>query len=682
MVEKIGNITLNLDYYPGEDFYSDGAIEDEMVEIARKYPETAFPDVITERGSWPIMYHLSPFRHNIIDWLPIKKTDKVLEIGSGCGAITGAIASKAGSVTCVDLSKKRSLVNAYRNQKYDNITIVLGNFEEVEPHLDCDYDYVLLIGVFEYGQAYIDGTQPYETFLSIINKHRKADGKIAIAIENKFGLKYWAGCREDHLGTYFSGLENYREGGSARTFTRRGLEEILKKVGIEDYTFYYPYPDYKFMTTVFSDKQLPQVGDLSDNLRNFDRNRMLLFDEKTVFDTILEEKEFPLFSNSYFLFIGEAPDCIYSKFSNDRADEYAIRTDIVLNEQKEKVVVKHPVTEKACEHIANMKEAYRLLTERFANGEFVIAPFVEQGDALAFTYMQGVSLERCLDECLANSDMNTFKAYIEEYMRKIASGDTNLVSNYDLIFSNIILKDKEWQMIDYEWSFAYEIPVKRIAFRAFYTYLLGSERRKCVEEYLLHEVLKLTEVEKNSFVTLEKEFQKRVTGTRASMGDMREIIGCVAPDMKFLENQYVSDYHKYAVQIYEDYGNGFSEKDSYFIYNCYENRKDVHCSVEVNAECQLLRVDPAGFPCLVSVRNLSINGNNLAEQECLINGKRLKNGLWLFPTHDPNITIKVNNYSQSRAVKLEIDMEVVEISLELAEKIKNNNSSLKNFFFK
>lgn len=30
---------------------------------------------------------------------------KVLEIGSGCGAITGSLAQKAGSVTCVDLSK-------------------------------------------------------------------------------------------------------------------------------------------------------------------------------------------------------------------------------------------------------------------------------------------------------------------------------------------------------------------------------------------------------------------------------------------------------------------------------------------------------------------------------------------------------------------------------------------------
>ena len=221
-------MVLDLTYYPGEDIYSDGAIEDVLLEIAKNNPPSAFLQIIAEQKSWPVFYHLSPFRTNIIDWLPFKKTDKVLEIGSGCGAITGALARRAGSVTCIDLSKKRSLVNAHRHKEYDNITIKVGNFQDIEPHLDADFDYVLLIGVFEYGQAYIGGDTPYEDFMRICNRHRKEGGRLIIAIENKFGLKYWAGCREDHLGTYFSGLEGYHEGGSARTFTRHGLEQILE----------------------------------------------------------------------------------------------------------------------------------------------------------------------------------------------------------------------------------------------------------------------------------------------------------------------------------------------------------------------------------------------------------------------------------------------------------------------
>ena len=222
--EKIGSVVLDLSYYSGEDIYTDGAVEDEMLEIVKNNPIARFPQIIEEKKNWPIFYHLSPLRTNIIDWIPFQKTDKVLEIGSGCGAITGAVAKKAGQVVCIELSKKRSLVNAYRNKEQDNITIMVGNFQDIEPMLPTDFDYVLLIGVFEYGRAYIGGTTPYQDFMEICNRHRKPEGQMMIAIENQFGLKYWAGCREDHLGTYFSGLEGYHGGGSARTFTRRGLE--------------------------------------------------------------------------------------------------------------------------------------------------------------------------------------------------------------------------------------------------------------------------------------------------------------------------------------------------------------------------------------------------------------------------------------------------------------------------
>lgn len=191
--------------------------------------------------------------------------------------------------------QKRSLINAYRHMDCGNVTIHIGNFQDIEPDLPCDYDYICLIGVFEYGQAYIDSKTPYEDFLHIIGRHIKNNGRIVIAIENKLGLKYWAGCKEDHLGTWFSSLEDYPEGGVVRTFTRDGLVKIAEKCGFSDVSMYYPYPDYKFMTSLYSDSRLPKPGELSSNLRNFDRERLQLFDEKLVFDTLIKEGQFPLF---------------------------------------------------------------------------------------------------------------------------------------------------------------------------------------------------------------------------------------------------------------------------------------------------------------------------------------------------------------------------------------------------
>lgn len=303
MKERIGNVVLNLEYYSGTDLYSDGAIEDQLLDIVKEHSEEEYNSIIAQNRNWPVLYHLSHMRTNIVQWIPIQKTDTVLEIGSGCGAITGTLADKAKEVTCIELSKKRSLINANRNKDRDNIEIMVGNFEEVEKHLTKKYDYITLIGVFEYAASYISSGEPYENFLRMIAKHLNKGGKIIMAIENKFGLKYWAGCKEDHLRTYFSGLEGYPDGSGVITFTKMELENIAKKSGLDKYEFFYPYPDYKFPMSIYSDKYLPKRGELNNNMRNFDGDRMVLFDETKVFDTIIQEGLFPLYSNSYLMIL-------------------------------------------------------------------------------------------------------------------------------------------------------------------------------------------------------------------------------------------------------------------------------------------------------------------------------------------------------------------------------------------
>ena len=57
-MEKIGQVILDDTLYPGKDLYTDGAIEDEMLEIARNYREKQWNGVIAERASWPILYRL------------------------------------------------------------------------------------------------------------------------------------------------------------------------------------------------------------------------------------------------------------------------------------------------------------------------------------------------------------------------------------------------------------------------------------------------------------------------------------------------------------------------------------------------------------------------------------------------------------------------------------------------
>ena len=120
-------------------------------------------------------------------------------------------------MTSVDLSKRRSLINANRNKEYDNLTIMVGNFNDVV--LKEKYDYITLIGVLEYQNNFTNSDNPFVDFLNTIRNLLKPDGKLLIAIENKYGLKYWCGAPEDHSGIPFDGINYYKCSNIARTFS-------------------------------------------------------------------------------------------------------------------------------------------------------------------------------------------------------------------------------------------------------------------------------------------------------------------------------------------------------------------------------------------------------------------------------------------------------------------------------
>ena len=703
-VETIGKIVLDYRHYPGQDFYCDGEVEDELLEIVKKYSDVEYQRIIEERASWPILYHLSPLRENIVDWIPMDKEAKVLEIGSGCGAITGKLSEKAGSVTCIELSRKRSLINAYRHQDCDNVTIHVGNFKDIEPDLPDDFDYICFIGVFEYGQSYINTRNPYVDWLKMMHGHLKEDGRIIIAIENKLGLKYFAGCMEDHLGTFFSGIEDYAQGGGVRTFSRNRLEQMFRESGLTEYSFYYPYPDYKFMTTLYSDGRLPKPGELYDNQRNFDRERLNLFDEKQAFDGIAKDELFSVFSNSYLAVIGEGFDIKYVKYSNDRAPEYAIRTEIIHRKGLWSVK-KKPLSEYAVEHIGGMETAYHDLKERFAGSKLEVNRCRLNFDSWGanFEYVEGVTLEEILDSYLERDDIDGFQELFDEYVERISWKEDMPVADYDLIFANILIlpetarnrkrddgtepewpdvelvKSAVWMIIDYEWTFGKPMAAKEIAFRAIYCYVLENEKRDRLDLGMVMDKLGITEQEAESYRQQEMEFQKFVTGRHKSMGEMRDAIGHrVIDPLTWLDKRDDSSTTEW-VQISEDSGGGCREEESYFVADAHEGENTLHFSLAVDGNVHLIRIDPAMDYCAVKIEELLFNGVKVEpdRKTVVTNGRRMQNGSYVFATEDPNINIKLEDLARKADNELEVKMEIVRIPAAIAQDMA---AAVKRFF--
>lgn len=289
---------INLNFYKGKDSYSDGDIENDILDIVRN--NTDFTDILRKDDRWAVLYHLTPLRRNLLEWYDFDKNADLLEIGAGCGALTNLFCEKVKHVTAVELSKRRAEIISNVTKDKNNLEIIVGNLNDIV--FDKKFDYITLIGVLEYAGRFTKTEDPFKDFLLQIKKSLKPGGVLIIAIENKFGLKYWSGAREDHSGRFFDSIENYPENTGVETFGKYELEELIKESGFINSEFYYPMPDYKIPKQIFSDEHTPSVGQLVDVSPNYDNNRLSLFNEKFAMNNIILNKKFDFFANSFLVF--------------------------------------------------------------------------------------------------------------------------------------------------------------------------------------------------------------------------------------------------------------------------------------------------------------------------------------------------------------------------------------------
>ena len=678
MGERIGKVFLDTTYYPGEDLYSDGAIEDEMLAIARDHAPEEFNQVIAERESWPILYHFSHIRENILSWVPFKGDEKVLEVGAGCGAVTGALCRNAGEVTSIDLSMKRSRINAYRHRDQENLKILVGNFQEIEKNLTEKYDYITLIGVFEYGEAYIQSEDPYVDFLKIISRHLKPDGKIILAIENRLGLKYWAGCTEDHFGTLFEGLEGYPRTKGVKTFTRKEFRQILKQAGDLKASWYYPFPDYKFPMTVYSEEYLPKKGELNRTEYNFDRFRLQLFQESPVYDTLLDNDLYQEFANSFLLMIGrEQPEMetVYVKFSNERDRSFSIRTEIDSTENG-RLVKKVPETKEAESHVNRLGKICTELGKLYEPAGIQANHCKAQPEEAEFEYLTGVTLEEKLDTLLENGKENQLEELLFSYIDKVKQihereefhktveftevfGDVELpenlkaapLSNIDFVPANVILEGEKATVIDYEWTFFFPVPSNFLVYRMIHYYLESDGKRESLKSRNFYEKSGLTEKESQAYKEMEKNFQKYILGNHNAMLNLYEKISPgKADDVQYYKEKKAEATQ--VLQVFWDTGSDFSEENSsrYPVKN-----KKIKAVVTVPAHTRRLRLDPGELRSGMHI--IKMCWENGIPAKFFTEGVSLGRDVYYFGVGDPQFII---DEIPELSGKLEVEIEFLD----------------------
>ena len=477
---------LILDYYCGKDLYSDGFVEDRILdEIRNGHDLDPEKETVDSDDSYAILYHLSKMRENILNWYPFKKGCHVLEIGSGCGAITGLLCLKAGFVTSVELSLKRAKINYERHKAISNLEIVVGNFNDLEAR--GVYDYVILNGVLEYAQSFGQGENPFENLLQRVRTHLKKSGILLIAIENRLGLKYFAGAPEDHTDQCFWGIRDYPNDDTVRTFSKSELQELLYQSGYSCQKFYYPYPDYKFPKEIFTDDNI-NSGDYGKPGTYIEKWNHYLFDIKKVANSLATEKVMDKFANSFLVeagsVSGKKSQIIYAKLNSDRKAEFATGTIIYKNCLGKKVVKKWPLTSCAAGHI------FRTNQNDHSNKYNLKGTYNHQEHSIIYPYLCGTTLcnyvkriplplraEVLIEKAneivskMTEKEQEKDDFYTEQFQnvfgQKRINGKQNCIyrPNLDLILDNVFMIGHSYRIIDCEWYFNGWVPRKLIVWR-------------------------------------------------------------------------------------------------------------------------------------------------------------------------------------------------------------------------
>jgi len=223
-----------------------------------------------------------PMQYSVLDWqsraswLPLLGLGAgavALDVGSGYGAITHALAVSCAEVYSVEAIPNRIEFSRIRMQQegLSNVQLIQASATEL-PLRDNSFDLIVLNGVLEWVGQWDTSAPPNTIQLRFLRKlHRalKPEGILLIGIENRIGYNFLAGGR-DHSGLPYTGLmprwlaslvlrhskrPPHRTELNARqyrtyTYSELGYRRILRKAGFHRFSFYAAEPGYNQPTSL------------------------------------------------------------------------------------------------------------------------------------------------------------------------------------------------------------------------------------------------------------------------------------------------------------------------------------------------------------------------------------------------------------------------------------------------
>lgn len=424
------------------------------------------------------MEFFTDLKRNIISWYPIKENQTVLQIGEDA-QIFQELKNKTENVMVVD---EKNLQDD--SKKYDFI-IWIGTFEKLKTEKEM-----------------ID-------LLKFAKKTKTENGKILLAMQNKFGMKYWAGEKVNGNAKQYETIISSSE----NCWSLPKIKNCLNGLKLK-FKFYYPLPDYQKTNVIYTDEFMPTNDSIdARNLDVFEGDNRATFSEREAYKQLLNEEKslFPFFSNAFFIEISEEEnfeDIKYVSFGINRKKKYRLRTMVNKN-----YVYKTAYDKEAMTHIQKMANNIEILKRCKINcldkveNDVIVSYYLKEAESFDAVLMRSYQTEglegiiekinqyktQILDKLLIDKlDLNqtVFEKY-EIFLPQSLKEKLHFTKNglYDLIFQNCLVQNNELFIYDQEW-YEENVPIEFILYRAI---LYFTQLRECEKQEHLYKKLGLIE---------------------------------------------------------------------------------------------------------------------------------------------------------------------------------------------
>lgn len=199
---------------------------------------------------------------------------------------------------------------------------------------------------------------------------------------------------------------------------------------------------------------------------------------------------------------------LYEKLSNERNPKYNIVTDIVERDGK-KVVIKRPYEAVAAPHIQRVFDSYRGLQETLQGSDFCVNESIFVDGNIESEFLEGqhitvddapAYIQAVKNAYMKNAEEFATSEAFEQVFGKVDLPRGVLAAKYldiDLIFDNIIKTNKGWEIIDYEWTFDFLVPINYVFYRA------------CKFSDLPEHMVDIPDAEREAYQKMEDHFQSK-----------------------------------------------------------------------------------------------------------------------------------------------------------------------------